>query len=163
MAIRSKALLDAKFESKRNAEESKHQVLVKAILDAKEAAASFSVDVADIIDTYMYIREHDKKAAEPLWQDITYTSKQYGIDFANAFPMTSTTNRAWVFRTVYSAAHMVVSRNTVVLRDKDTLLKDLDVNSLSNTDAELFLAAITKFNEGFPKYVKHFFELIENI
>lgn len=163
MAVRSKAILDTKFESRRAAEEAKRKVLLKAIQDAVDAATSFTIDVADILDTYAYIKKNDSVAAEKLWTDITTTSRQYGIDFANAFVLSNDCKRECAFKTSHSAADMYVTHNTVVLRSSRSQTTGFDVNTLTTSEAEFVLKSIEHFNTGFPQYVEHFFNMVDNI
>lgn len=163
MAICNKALIDVKFESKRNADEARRAVLVKAILEAKEAAKAFTSDVADIFDTYKYIKAKDANVASKFWLDICYECNKFNIDFANAFPIEST-HSCWVFRSyIADGCYLVMSRNIVALRRSPVYYEDLNVNTLSVKQAEEFFSRIMEFTEGFPKYVKHFFELVDNI
>ena len=95
--------------------------------------------------------------------DMCHKCSKFNIDFANAFPIDNFNTR-WVFRS-YSAngCYLVVARNFVALRKAPVLYEDFDLSTLSVKDAEDFFTYITQFNEGFPKYVEHFFKLVEDI
>lgn len=87
--IISKDIIDAKIAAKQAAEEARIKTLWDSIEAKIPEIEALTSDLADIIDTYFYVKKKDESAGEKLWSFMVQVDIKLGIDFCNGLDLSS--------------------------------------------------------------------------
>ena len=82
--IIAKELIDASIDSKNLAQQNYEKKMLDAVKSKIPEVEKLSSDIADIIETYRYVRSKDEKIGNKMWSLICKEGDDLKIDFCNA-------------------------------------------------------------------------------
>lgn len=82
--ILNQNVIDTAFEARAVSEMAQKDTYLKQIEEKMVELRGLTKHIADIMDTYFYIWERDKKLSETIWKIMHQAANDCGLDFCNA-------------------------------------------------------------------------------